>query len=235
MTIKEIGRREAIALIGAAAAALTAGCGDSPTSPTPNTTGATPTPPTTGGTNAACVVTPSETAGPFPSLSNLVRSDIREDRSGTPLSLTVRVVDTSSNCAPVSNAAVEIWQCDADGSYSEYGSERAETYLRGVQTTNAAGEVTFTTVYPGWYQGRATHIHVEVSTGGRSVKVTQIAFDEAVNATVYASGVYAARGSNPTSNLSDGIFADSLSSELVTPTGNPSAGFAATFQVAVSP
>ena len=234
MNTKPIGRRQAIALLGAAGAALAAGCSDSPTSPTPNATGAGPTPPPTGNTNAACVVTPSETAGPFPSLSNLVRSDVREDRSGTPLTLTVRVVDASSACAPVSNASVEIWQCDAEGSYSEDGSERAETYLRGVQTTNAAGEVTFTTIYPGWYQGRATHIHVEVSIGGRSVKVTQIAFDEAVNATVYASGVYAARGSNPTLNLSDGIFADSLSSELVTPTGNPSAGYAATFQVAVS-
>ena len=71
--------------------------------------------------------------------------------------------------------------------------------------------MTFTTIYPGWYQGRATHIHLEVTINGVSRKVTQIAFPESVNNTVYRSGVYASRGSNPMSNLSDGIFADSLS------------------------
>jgi protocatechuate 3,4-dioxygenase beta subunit len=60
---------------------------------------------------------------------------------------------------------VEIWQCDATGNYSEYGSQTTQTYLRGIQTTNGNGEVTFTTIYPGWYQGRATHIHIEVKTG----------------------------------------------------------------------
>ena len=80
--------------------------------------------------------------------------------------------------------------------------------------------MTFVTVYPGWYQGRATHIHVEVTANGRSVKVTQIAFPEDVNAEVYRSGVYASRGLNPTSNTSDGIFADSLSQELATVSGN---------------
>ena len=84
-------------------------------------------------------------------------------------------------------ANVEIWQCDAAGNYSQYGSQTAQTYLRGIQTTNANGEVTFTTIYPGWYQGRATHIHVEVTRNGASAKVTQIAFPESVNATVYAT------------------------------------------------
>lgn len=96
------------------------------------------------------------------------------------------------------------------------------------------GEVVFTTIYPGWYAGRATHIHVEVAVGGRSVKVTQIAFTESVNAAVYASGAYAARGRNPIANASDGIFADSLASELVTPTGDPASGYSVAFQVAVA-
>ena len=69
--------------------------------------------------------------------------------------------------------------------------------------------------------------------GGRSVKVTQIAFPESVNNTVHSSGVYAARGTNPTANLSDGIFADSLAAELVTPAGSPSGGYTAAFQIAV--
>ena len=179
-------------------------------------------------------MTPSETVGPFPSLTDLFRSDIREGKGGTTLDLTIKVVNTSATCAAVSGANVEIWQCDAVGNYSQYGTQTTQTYLRGVQTTNANGEVRFTTVYPGWYQGRATHIHVEVTVGGVSRKVTQIAFPEGVSNAVHATGVYASRGSNPTSNSSDMVFADGFASELVTPAGDPSSGYAATFQVAVA-
>jgi len=229
MKVKRMGRREAIGTMGAAGAALALGCGDSPTSPT--TTTATTT--TAGGTGA-CAVTPTETAGPFPSLTDLFRSDIRDGKTGTLLTLTIKVVNVSNGCAAVPNANVEIWHVDAAGNYSQYGTQTGQTYLRGIQTTNSNGEVTFTTIYPGWYQGRATHIHVEVTINGVSTKVTQIAFPDALNTTVYATGVYASRGSNPLANASDGIFADSLSSELVTPAGDAAAGFAATFQVGIA-
>ena len=226
-------RRRALGAIGAAAGAVTAAaCGDSATSPTNTTTSTSTT--TTPSTNAVCAVTPSETAGPYPSRADFVRSDIREDRQGTALTLTINVVNASSACAAVANAEVEIWHCDVAGDYSQYGSATARTFLRGIQTTNAAGQVSFTTIYPGWYQGRATHIHAEVTVSGRSVKVTQIAFPESVNNAVHSSGVYASRGNNPTSNLSDGIFSDSLASELVTPTGSPSGGYTASFQIVVA-
>jgi protocatechuate 3,4-dioxygenase beta subunit len=232
MKKKTIGRREALASMGVAGAVLALGCGgDSPTAASTTTTGATDT---TTSTNAACAVTPTETAGPFPSRSDLFRNDIREGKTGTALSLTIRVVNANSSCAPVAGANVEIWHVDAAGNYSQYGNQAAQNYLRGIQTTNASGEVTFTTIYPGWYQGRATHIHVEVTINGVSRKVTQMAFPESVNSTVYGTGAYASRGSNPMSNLSDGIFADSLSSELVTPSGSPASGYAATFQVVVA-
>jgi protocatechuate 3,4-dioxygenase beta subunit len=227
MANKKLNRREALSAMGAASAALAFGCGTSPTSPTDTTT-------TTTSTNAACAVTPSETVGPYPSLVSIVRSDIRESKPGTTLTLTVKVVNVNAGCAAVANANVEIWQCDATGNYSEYGSQTSQTYLRGIQTTNSNGEVTFVTIYPGWYQGRATHIHVEVKTGGVSRKVTQIAFPESVNNAVYGTGVYASRGSNPMSNLSDGIFTDSLSAELVTPVGEPATGYSATCQVGIS-
>jgi protocatechuate 3,4-dioxygenase beta subunit len=129
---------------------------------------------------------------------------------------------------------VEIWHVDAAGVYSEYGSGTGRTFLRGIQTTDASGQVTFTTIYPGWYQGRATHIHAEVTRGSSSMKVTQIAFPESINNTVHAQGVYAGRGVNPMTNSSDGIFADSLAAELVTPTGSVSGGYSVTFQIAVS-
>ena len=231
MRRKTIGRREALAAMGAAGAALALGCGSDSPAVASTTTGATDS---TASTNAACAVTPTETAGPFPSLTDLFRSDIREGKAGTVLTLTLRVVNANSSCSPVSGANVEIWHVDAAGNYSQYGSQTAQTYLRGIQTTNASGEVTFTTIYPGWYQGRATHIHAEVTIGGVSRKVTQIAFPESVNSTVYGTGAYASRGSNPMSNASDGIFRDSLASELVTPTGSPTGGYAATFQVVVA-
>ena len=216
-----------MSVMGAAGAALAFGCGDSPTSPD-----STPDPVT--GTNAACAVTPTETIGPYPSLTDLFRSDIREGKAGTVLTLTVKVVNVNSSCAGVANANVEIWHVDAAGNYSQYGTQTTQTFLRGIQTTNSGGEVTFTTIYPGWYQGRATHIHLEVTINGVSRKVTQIAFPESVNNTVHVSGVYASRGTNPLSNLSDGIFSDSLSSELVTPTGSTASGYAATVQVGIS-
>src|SRR5262245_3030338 len=228
MKTKRIGRREAIGAIGAAGAALAFGCGGSPTAASSTTSSSSST--TSGGTtNAACAVTPTETVGPYPSLVDLFRSDIREGKSGTPLTVIVKVVNTNSGCAAVSNANVEIWQCDAAGNYSEYGTQTTATYLRGIQTTDAGGQATFTTIYPGWDQGRATHIHLEVTVNGRSVKATQMAFPESINNAVYATGVYASRGPNPTSNASDGIFADSLSAELVTPAGDPASGYSVTF------
>ena len=231
MKNKAMRRREAMGVLGAAsAAAIAYGCGGSSSSPTsPATTTTTAT-----GTNSACAVTPTETIGPYPSLTDLFRSDIREGKTGTVLTLTIRVVNVNGSCAPVSNANVEIWHVDAAGNYSQYGTQTTQTYLRGIQTTNANGEVVFTTIYPGWYQGRATHIHAEVTMGGRSVKVTQMAFPESVNNAVHGTGAYASRGSNPITNASDGIFADSLSSELVTPMGEPSSGYAATFQIAIA-
>lgn len=234
MKDRRIGRREALGVLGAAAgAAIAAGCGGD--SMTGSSDGGGTTPGSgTASTNGSCAVTPSETAGPFPSLTDMFRSDIREGKAGTVLALTVKVVNASSACSPVAGANVEIWHVDAAGDYSQYGTQSRATFLRGIQTTNANGEVVFTTIYPGWYQGRATHIHVEVSIGGVSRKVSQIAFPETVNNTVHRSGAYASRGTNPMSNASDGIFADSLASELVTPLGDPSAGYTATFQVGVA-
>ena len=219
-------RRAALGALTAAGATAAIGCGsDSPTSPTTATTTST---------NASCAITPTETIGPYSSRADFYRSDVREGKAGTLLTLTITVVNVNNACAAVQGADVEIWHVEAAGDYSQYGSQTATTFLRGIQTTEAAGQVTFETIYPGWYQGRATHVHVEVTMSGRSVKVTQIAFPESVSNAVHTSGVYASRGTNPMSNAADGIFADSLSSELVTPNGSPSSGYAASFQVGVA-
>ena len=237
-TSKRWSRREALEVM-AAGMALSVGCSNgSPTSPTAATTtttattgGTTTTPPTS---TSTCVTTPNETAGPFPSITVPVRSDVREDRTGLPLALTLTVVNTSSACAPVAAANVEIWQCDAQGNYSEYGALTSSTWLRGVQPTDSNGRATFTTIYPGWYAGRVTHIHIEVSVNGRSVKTTQIAFPEEVTAAVYASGVYAAKGQNPTKNAGDMVFSDGVTSQLASLVGSTAAGYTATFTIGIA-
>ena len=235
MKSKRVSRREAIGMIGAASAAL-AGCnGSLPTSPTTTNTTTTTTIGTTPTTSAAaCVVTPSETAGPFPSITLPVRSDVREDRVGLPLELAITVVNAGANCAPVTNASVEIWHCDAAGNYSEYGNLTSSTWLRGVQPVDSSGVARFTTIYPGWYAGRATHIHIEVFVNNRSVKTSQIAFPEEINSAVYPTGVYASKGQNPTKSSNDGIFSDGVTSELATLAGNASSGNSATFQVGIT-
>jgi len=220
-----------------ASVVLTAACAnssDSPTSPT-STTG--------GSTSSACAVTPSETEGPYPDRLGMINSqaffrrDITEGRPGLALSLVLTFVNTNQNCQPLPNAAVEVWQCDASGNYSEYAQPgydgTGQTFLRGLQMTDANGQVTFTTIYPGWYAGRATHIHVEVFVNGVNKKTTQVAFPEATSTTVYATGVYASKGRNPTSNASDMVFSDGTSMELATLSGTVSSGYAATLTIGV--
>ena len=232
-TLRRLSRRQALELLGAAGAVVTAACGggETPTSPSATTTSTTTT--DTSGTTA-CAVSPTETVGPYPSHGDYFRRAVADGKQGLPLTLTIAVVNAASGCAPVAGANVEIWQCDHEGVYSEYGQGVGQTFLRGVQTTDAQGHVTFETIYPGWYQGRATHIHVEVTIGGRSVKVTQIAFPEDVTAAVYRTGVYASKGQNSTTNARDGVFADGVALEMISLSGNTTSGFAGTFQVGIS-
>src|SRR5262245_20180176 len=231
-------RREALgSLGGVAAAAFTAACSQSSESPTsPSTTSG-------GSTSSSCAVTPSETEGPYPDRLGMInnqaffRRDITEGRPGLALTLVLTIVNTNQTCQPLSNAAIEIWQCEASGNYSEYSQPgyngTGQTFLRGLQVTDANGQVTFTTIYPGWYQGRATHIHVDVFVNGVNRKTTQIAFPEATSAAVYASGVYASKGRNPTTNASDMVFSDGTSQELATLTGSVSSGYTATLSIGV--
>jgi protocatechuate 3,4-dioxygenase beta subunit len=163
-----------------------------------------------------------------------VRSDVREDRTGLPLTLAITVVNAGAACAPVTNASVEIWHCDAAGNYSEYGNLTSSTWLRGIQPVDGSGVARFTTIYPGWYAGRATHIHIEVFVNDRSVKTSQIAFPEEINSAVYATGVYASKGQNPTKNTNDNVFSDGVTSELATLTGSASSGYGATFRVGIT-
>jgi protocatechuate 3,4-dioxygenase beta subunit len=234
---KDVTRRDMLGAFTAAIGAALIGCGSTPTSPSASSGSSTSTGGTTSG---ACAVTPSETEGPYPDRTGMItgttyyRQDVTEGKPGLPLALALTVVNVNNSCSPIANATVEIWHCDAAGNYSEYGNSAGQTFLRGLQRSDAEGKVTFNTIYPGWYQGRATHIHLEVFVNGASVKTTQMAFPDDVTAAVYATGVYASRGNNPTRTSSDGIFADGTTNEMATMTGTASSGYMATLQLHVA-
>ncbi|AHJ98806.1 dioxygenase family protein [Hymenobacter swuensis] len=208
---------------------------------TPDTTGTTGT---TGGTTSGnCSVAPTETEGPFPTKvpSSYVRSDITDGRTGHKLTARITILNSNNSCAALAGALVDIWHCDAAGNYSEYGGTgmqstnyQAVHFLRGRQTTDANGLVTFTSIFPGWYSGRATHIHVHVySANGTSLKVTQIAFPEGTGSAVAAVNGYTKGLSGYTINASDNVFSDGVSLELATVTGSTSAGFELSINLAV--
>jgi protocatechuate 3,4-dioxygenase beta subunit len=150
---------------------------------------------------ATCTQTAELTEGPFYFDVDRIRSDIREDRRGTTLRLGVRVRD-AAECEPIQNAVVDIWHCDAEGSYSEPG----ETYLRGAQVTNADGIVEFTTVYPSWYPGRTVHIHGKVHLDKTTVLTTQFYFDDTVSAHVFVDDPYPGESNRDGFNVSDGLY-----------------------------
>ena len=200
---------------------------------------------TTGSSTGTCTTSPSETEGPFPTKtpSSLVSSDIRSDRAGVPLSIKITVNNKNNSCAVLAGALVDIWCCDKDGNYSEYGGTGMQStnytsvhFLRGRQTTDANGLVTFTSIFPGWYSGRAPHIHVHIyNATGKSLLVTQIAFPTDVCDTVYTTATnFYTRGKQDTSNARDNVFSDSLASELATVTGSISAGYVLTQIITVA-
>lgn len=199
----------------------------------------------TDGSSDSCTDTPVETEGPFPTHtpSSLVASDITSDRTGVPLTIKITVNNSNASCAALGNAIVDIWHCDADGNYSEYGGTQMQSsnytsvhFLRGRQTTNTSGLVTFTSIFPGWYQGRAPHIHVHIySADGTSLLVTQIAFPTDVCNTVYTTATtYYKNGTQDTSNANDNVFSDSLAYELATVEGNINDGYTLTHLITVA-
>jgi protocatechuate 3,4-dioxygenase beta subunit len=155
-----------------------------------------------------CVLMPELTEGPYYLDLDLVRSDITEGRPGLPLGLRVNVVDAGS-CEPIEGAAVDVWHCDAEGAYSGVQGAEGETFCRGVQLTDASGAADFRTVFPGWYTGRAVHIHVKVSADGDQTHTGQLFFDPETLSAVYAAEPYAARGEPDQPNETDGIYQQS--------------------------
>ena len=169
----------------------------------------------------SCVLTSEGEEGPYYVDAARLRRDVTEGRAGVPLQLRIAVVD-SKTCAPLENAAVDIWHCDAMGTYSGFTAQGSggrgpggrgrgpggprqldsTRFLRGIQVSNKQGMVEFLSIYPGWYQGRTIHLHMKVHLGGAAGEETwngghvahtgQIYFPEDVTAEVAAMQPYAA-------------------------------------------
>lgn len=214
------------------------------------TTSSTSTTTTTGSSSSSdsCTLTDTETEGPYPTKtpSSYVRSNIVDGQSGVPLTIKISICNTNKSCAALANALVDIWHCTAVGYYSEYTDTPGGGYatvdytsshfLRGRQTTDSSGLVTFTSIFPGWYSPRAPHIHVHVyNSSGTSLLVTQIAFPTDVCNTVYTTASdYIAHGTQDTANTADMVFSDSLDTELSSVTGNITDGYLLTHTIYVS-
>ena len=234
----------------------TASTGSTPSTGSTSSSGST----TAATSGASCDPIPEETAGPYPgdgsngpdvlAESGIVRSDIRSSigsatgvADGIPLTVELTVTDTANGCVPLTGAAVYLWHCDREGRYSMYsqGAE-SENYLRGVQETDAAGRVAFASIFPACYSGRWPHIHFEIyagvddaTGGGEPIATSQLAFPADVCSAAYATAGYEQSVSNlaQVSLDTDMVFADGVSQQLATMTGDGESGYTATLAVPI--
>ncbi|MBP6899683.1 MAG: intradiol ring-cleavage dioxygenase [Burkholderiaceae bacterium] len=219
-------------------------------------------------TSGSCSTIPSETAGPYPGdgsntsngatsnalgLASIVRSDITSSidgasgtAAGVPLTITLTLVDSSSSCTPLAGRAVYLWHCTRDGLYSLYSSGVTnQNYLRGVQVSDANGQLSFRTIVPGCYSGRWPHVHFEVfaslasaTRGANALKTSQLAMPQAVCQTVYnqASGYSASVANLAAITLAgDNVFGeDSAALQMASVSGSLAEGYVASLTVGLS-
>lgn len=205
-----LGRREAVRLLGLFGVGLLTSCA--------------PWEARGAQSSGACIALPEQTAGPMFAPNAPQRSDIRAGRPGAPLQLTLNVLRLKNGgCTPLPGAHVDLWQCDASGVYSD------NTFLRGYQLTDAAGTTEFTTIYPGWYPGRAVHVHFKIRSGN-SQFASQLYFDDTLTDRVHARAPYANRTGRRVRNANDGIFSEGGEQLLLALAENRGA-FTSTFNI----
>jgi protocatechuate 3,4-dioxygenase beta subunit len=235
-------RRQTLGLAGTAGAALAlggaatglSGCGDSEQ--------------TVSGAARSCLqLTPEQEEGPFYVDLGRIRRNVVEGSAGLPLALRLRLIDPAA-CLPIEAAAVDIWHCNALGVYGDEASEGTdgEEFLRGTQLTDARGYAEFRTVYPGHYEGRATHIHVKVHVGGRRsghsfrgghvAHTGQLFFPEPVSDRVYARPPYSRDTSPRVPNAADGVYVEQGGSRsMLKFEGSSATALSATIALGVDP
>lgn len=243
LAVNLLKRRDVLHFLGGTIAVTSLGClreesASSVPSSTPQKQAATP----------GCVVKPQQTEGPYFVDERLNRADIRSDptsgtvKEGVPLQLVLRVSQLSERtCTPLTDAIVDIWHCDALGVYSDVSDPNFSTvgqkFLRGYQVTDANGIARFVTIYPGWYPGRAVHVHFKIRTSFASRSsaefTSQLYFDEAITDRVHAQSPYAAKGQGRQRNNNDGIFLDG-GDRLLLQLTQDKAGYVGRFDVALA-
>jgi protocatechuate 3,4-dioxygenase beta subunit len=244
----------------------TAGAASTTASTTASTSTTTVTSTSTGTTTTgSCSVIPEETGGPYPgdgtnsnssgvvnvlTMSGVVRKDIRSSfngasgtAAGVPLTIKLKILNANNACGNAGNFAVYLWHCDREGRYSLYSSGVTnQNYLRGVQEADANGELSFTTIFPGCYDGRMPHVHFEVyptlakaANVSNRIKTSQFTFPMATLNEAYATSGYSASVSNLAriSYATDNIFSDGYSLQLASMTGNATDGYVASLTLAV--
>lgn len=161
-----------------------------------------------------CVLLPQAVEGPFYFDPKLVRVDITDGKPGVAVELKLRIVDAKT-CTPMPGVRVDVWQCDAVGVYSGYAdqgddrqlSTKDQSFLRGTQVSDADGIATFRTIYPGWYPGRTTHIHVKAFLDKTTLVTGQVYFPDDLSKRIYREHApYSQRPFPDTTNTTDGIF-----------------------------
>ena len=164
---------------------------------------------------ATLPLTAQTTEGPYYFDAGKVRQDITEGQPGVPLEVRFTVVDVQGR--PLAGQRVDLWHCNAAGVYSGYDGQRddkgqriatrGQTFLRGSQPVGADGVAMFRTIYPGWYAGRATHLHMKVlDPAGRAHLTTQCFLPDALNEYLYTQlPAYRRRQVRGTLNSNDGI------------------------------
>jgi protocatechuate 3,4-dioxygenase beta subunit len=257
-----LARRGMLAILGGVGVAAVAGCAaDSSSTTRPDAPGG----PGTGGDSSVDVgegEIPEETAGPYPgdgsngpnalTESGVVRSDITTSfgdasgvADGVPMTVRLKVYDLNGDEAtPLAGAAIYLWHCDRDGSYSMYDGDAAgENYLRGVQEAADDGTLEFTTIFPACYAGRWPHMHFEVyesldaaTSASNKLRTSQLALPQDVCETVYSTADGYEQSVSNLSQVSldsDGIFADGYSLQMAKVTGSVEEGYVATLNVPV--
>jgi len=176
--------------------------------------------------------TPQQTEGPYFVDNMPNRSDITTDTSdgtvqeGIPLNLVINVYEVNGNhsisssstsaenrsCIPLEGAQVDIWHANPQGIYSgvQQQGTSGHDFLRGNQVTDENGTVRFSTVYPGWYEGRAIHIHVKVRTFEGSNETfdwtSQFYLNNSISEQVHRQPPYNEHGEPDMTNEEDGIY-----------------------------
>jgi protocatechuate 3,4-dioxygenase beta subunit len=197
---------------------------------------------------ASCLaMTPVQEVGPFYVAYDHVRSNIRTGQSGIHLALHIKVINVRT-CKPIHNAALDIWQANALGVYSDEQQEGtlSKTYLRGIQLTDASGRAVFKTIMPGWYAGRVEHIHAKVRlkgtdtndvySGGTTAHIGQMFFSQKVNDACAKVAPYDTNSTARISNHADRVYSGQGGARShITVSGSPSKGYVGHITLGVRP